>query len=179
METKILDLLSEIKASRLRLIESVSPLTNEQGAWKPSPDAWSIQEITEHLVYAEQGGFNLIYTAAERYRQGNPVFSGTSENDGLSIEEIIDRTWRSKETAPPSATPRGQWDLAIWCAHLDSCDHLLSYLRPVLDGLPLDKIIYPHFLCGPLNVYQRLEFIRFHSDRHHEQVKRTKKELGL
>ncbi|MFM7671814.1 MAG: hypothetical protein ACKO6Q_04400 [Bacteroidota bacterium] len=31
-------------------------------------------------------------------------------------------------------------------------------------------IIYPHPLSGPLNVYQRLEFLRYHMERHQRQI---------
>jgi hypothetical protein len=101
-----------------------------------------------------------------------------SENSGLSIEEIINKMWKTKEKAPPSATPQGKWSLAIWTAHFRNGDDLLLNLIPILKDLPLEEVIYPHFLCGPLNAKQRLEFIRFHIDRHFKQISNLKKDLG-
>lgn len=43
-----------------------------------------------------------------------------------------------------------------------------------LEGLPLDRVIYPHFLSGPLNVLQRLDFIGFHMKYHMPQIARIK-----
>jgi hypothetical protein len=129
------------------------------------------------LVLAERVGFDLIYTATEKFRAGDPVWSGLSSNEGLSIEEVIENTWKPKEKAPESATPLGKWSLGVWASHLGNCDDLLANLATILADLPLERVIFPHFLCGPLNALQRLEFIRFHLDRHHQQVLELKKNL--
>ena len=179
MENEIKQLLEEIKTSRDVLIQEINGLSNHKGSKKIDDNSWNIQGVIEHLVLAERGGFNLIYTAAEAFRNGNPVWDTKSENEGLSIEQIIDNTWKAKETAPESATPSGKWSLEIWTAHFINCDDLLTNLEPILKGLPLNKVIYPHFLCGPLNVIQRLEFIRFHIDRHFLQILEMKKKLSV
>lgn len=179
MENKVKILLNEIKVSRKRVIGLCENINTDEGSKSLANDKWSIQEIIEHLVLAERGGFDLIYTAAENFRLGKPVWSGNNENIGLSIEEIIIKTWKTKEKAPPSATPEGKWSLAVWISHFRNCDDLLMNLIPILKILPLEEVIYPHFLCGSLNAIQRLEFIRFHIDRHFEQISDLKKDLGL
>jgi hypothetical protein len=177
MKTGIDSLLADIKASRHKIVELVAGVSAGQGRLWIAPDTWNIQEILEHLVLAERGGFDLIFTAAERYRIGNPVWLGKSENEGLTIEEIVLKTWKPKENAPESAYPSGKWSLGVWLSHLRNCDDLLKHLKAALENLPLNEVIYPHFLCGPLNAHQRLEFIRFHLDRHYAQIAEIKKEL--
>lgn len=174
MNTDIRHLLEQVHAARNRVLAEVASLPVEAGSRKTDDSTWSVQEVLEHLVLAERGGYDLVCTAAARYRAGDPVWTGPSENDGLPIEVIIDRTWKPKESAPDSATPTGQWTASIWASHLRSCDHLLSDLPAVLEGLPLSEVIYPHFLCGPLNALQRLEFLRFHLDRHSSQIRLIK-----
>ncbi len=177
MNTEIDSLLHEISSSRSTVENLVKGLSTEQGRVRIEPNGWNIQEVIEHLVLAERGGYDLIHTAAERFKSGNPIWKGDSENVGLSIEEIIERTWKKKETAPASALPSGKWSLGVWISHFKNCDDLLSNLHMLLEDLPLDQVIYPHFLCGPLNAYQRLEFIRFHIDRHYSQIGEIKKKL--
>jgi len=171
--------LNKIKASRSQIIELANNISPVQGSIKIEPDMWNIQEVIEHLVLAEKGGFNLIYTAAEKFRIGEPVWTGKSENEGLSIEEIIMNTWKPKEKAPESATPKGKWSLGVWLSHFQNCDDLLKNLNVIVEDLPLNKVIYPHFLCGPLDIIQRLEFIRFHIDRHQSQIIALKKGIGI
>lgn len=179
VNNKIGNLLNEIRVSRSRILAEVEKLNPIQGSTKVESIGWNIQEVIEHLVLAERGGFDLIYTASEKFRMGEPVWTGESKNEGLSIEEIISKTWRPKEKAPESATPTGKWSLGVWSSHFRNCDDLMKNLNSILEGLPLKEVIYPHFLCGPLNVIQRLEFIRFHIDRHHMQIKKIKKGIEL
>jgi hypothetical protein len=39
--------------------------------------------------------------------------------------------------------------------------------------------VYPHFLSGPLDARQRLEFLRFHIERHTAQVWRVRSSHGF
>ena len=170
--------LSAIQASRQRVLAELSEVTRKQGAWH-RVDEWSLQEVAEHLVLAERGGFALIWEAAEAYRSGEPVWSGESANRGETIEAIVDRTWKAREEAPPSAEPSGFGSLSLWTTELEACDALLHELVPHLAGLPLERVIYPHFLCGPLDALQRLDFIRFHLDHHLPQIRRLKEAQNI
>ena len=177
MESALNQLLEAITISRKKLLDVIKDISSSEGSKRLTRDGWSAQEVVEHLVLAERGGFDLICTAAEKFREGNPVWTGISPNEGLPIEAIIANTWKPKEIAPASATPTGKWSLGVWAAHLRNCDALLEDLRFILKDLPLTQVIYPHFLCGPLNSIQRLEFIRFHIDRHYLQLIEIKKKL--
>ena len=180
MNTNTIDnLLSEIKNSRTQIVELTKDISAYQGSIRTKPATWNIQEVIEHLVLAERGGFDLIFTAAEKFKGGDPIWTGTSNNEGLSIEEIIMNTWETKEKAPESATPKGKWSLGVWLSHFNNCDDLLTNIKDIVKDLPLNEVIYPHFLCGPLDVIQRLEFIRFHIERHTSQIIEIKKEIGI
>ena len=133
----------------------------------------------EHLVLAERGGFHLIWSAADAYRAGTPVREGASENTGRSIEEIIAATWEPKEKAPPGAPPEGNWSLGAWASQFRSCDGPLEDPNRHLEGLPLDRVIYPHFLSGPLDALQPLDFIRFHMEYHLLQIRRIRSAARL
>jgi hypothetical protein len=43
-----------------------------------------------------------------------------------------------------------------------------------MQGLDPEKVIYPHPISGPLNVLQRMQFLRFHMERHQKQVEQLK-----
>ena len=64
---------AELKESRARILVEVKDLTAVQGTQKRSSDSWNIQAGIEHLVLAERGGYDLICTAAERFKNNNPV----------------------------------------------------------------------------------------------------------
>lgn len=163
-------LIADVVVARERVIAAVEDMSPAQAAFRPGPEEWSATEVIEHLVLAEQSGINRIWQAAEGQRLGRPVWSGEAVHRGLPIEEVIARTWRDKELAPPNATPEAGGPLAYWTACLRACQPVLETLGAALDGLDLTAVIFPHFLSGPLDAYQRLEFLRWHLDHHRAQV---------
>lgn len=68
--------------------------------------------------------------------------------------------------------------LPYWREAFALYQRLLDALQPVLVGLDLEKVIYPHFISGPLDLGQRLEFLRFHMDRHYGQIERVKSAMS-
>ena len=171
-------LVLEVEASRRRVLAAVADLSAKQGAFAP-PERWSAAEILEHLVLAETGGANFVWRASTAYREGAPLWTGDSPNRGQSIEEVVERTWEPKETAPESATPRMGGPVQYWAAALAACQPVLDRLGSELEGLDLSAVVYPHFLSGPLDARQRLEFLRFHLDRHLPQIEALKGEPGF
>lgn len=102
---------------------------------------------------------------------------GEHINRGLPIEEVIARTWKEKESAPPIATPHIGGPLPFWIEYYGSCQNVLEQLGKTLQGLNLEEVVYPHFLSGPLDSKQRLQFLRFHIDRHAGQIGRVLKRV--
>lgn len=171
--TELAGLVADVEAARLRVLAAVGGLTHGQASWKGDPGEWSIAENLEHLVLAEHSGVEKIYRALATtgaQLESNP-------NRGLPIETIIDRTWKPLEIAPPIATPQGGGTLLYWIACFEACAHVLRSLAAELEGRDLDEIVFPHFLCGPLDARQRLEFLRFHMDRHRDQIESVRSRL--
>lgn len=172
--TPLDNLISAVEASRARLIFTVSGLSFNQATFKPDPESWSLRDITEHMVWAEQIGVMGMWKAADGIRNGQPIWEGKNPNAGLSIETVIEQTWQTKEKVPEVAKPKWGGPIAFWISALEACTHNLSNLKDFLNGLDPEKIIYPHPISGPLNVVQRINFLRFHLDRHQAQMERIK-----
>jgi hypothetical protein len=169
---EIFALYQEVQASRKKFIETVKVLLPNQGLFKPTPSEWSAAEVTEHLYYAEIGGIWGMWAAMEKYQRSELCWSGENTNDGLSIEEVIDKTWKPKEMVPAVAAPKLFVSLHFWISALESSENLLLSFTQRVKDLELEKIIQPHPISGPLNVIQRYQFLRFHMDRHRVQVEK-------
>ena len=166
------ELISQVSDARARALDAVRLLSPEQAAVKPSEAEWSVNEVLEHLVLAEQSGVSKIWAATDGVRRGQPVWSGNHTNRGMDIDEIIARTWKEKETAPPIATPHIGGPKEYWIECLMGCQPILEKLGGTLGKMDLEAVIFPHFLSGPLDARQRLQFLRFHIDRHIKQIER-------
>ncbi|MDB5239742.1 MAG: DinB family protein [Spirosoma sp.] len=170
MNASLESLLTDVAAARVRYVDFVRQLTEEQAHYKPAPAVWSAVEITEHLFWAEHGGIWGMWRALQAYRAGKPVWTEEHSNRGRSIEEIINLTWQPKEQVPATAAPRMGGTLAFWCASLLSLQQLLEAFCQAVANEDLEAIINPHPISGPLDIRQRLEFLRFHIDRHRGQA---------
>jgi len=107
-------------------------------------------------------------------KEQQPIWSGTSPNEGLSIEEIVTKTWKAKEIAPEVAEPKWGGTLDYWLCGLRNNASLLNALQHKANSIDVSLAIYPHAISGPMNIVQRLEFLRFHLERHEGQVRRVK-----
>jgi hypothetical protein len=167
-------LIHEVESARRRYIGSIEALSPEQTHFKPTPDVWSAAENTEHIVRAEWGGINGMWKAIHGAETGNSAWDGEPRHRGKSIEQIVTETWQEKEQVPPVAAPTWGGPLAFWLAALQANERILGALSQALERHDLEAIHYPHPISGPLDMRQRLEFLRFHLDRHRNQVEGLK-----
>lgn len=165
------ELVGSVERARIALIDTVANLRPDQATFKPSAGEWSIVENIEHLYLAEISGLTKIWAAAQQARAG-VAWADARPNHGKSIEDVVATTWKPKELAPGIATPHIGGPLEAWISSLRSLRSVLADLATELDGLDLEAIVYPHYLSGPLDGRQRLEFLRFHMERHLDQIRR-------
>lgn len=168
--TKIEILLRAISVARQNYLEKVNQLTEQQAQWKPSPDVWNAVQITEHLFWAEQGGILSIWKALQAKSEGKVVWEGERIHAGKTMETIIEQTWKEKEEVPVVAAPRLGGPIAYWKAMLLSLEQVLTELEKELLEDDLATMTPPHPISGPFDIHQRLEFIRFHLERHLGQL---------
>ena len=173
METLNL-LIHRVARARQHFIKSASGLTSEQAHFKASDDEWSITDNVEHLVWAEQGGIHGMWKVLEAIKSNKPIWTGDPIHRGLSIEEIVEKTWQPKEKAPEVAKPTWGGSIEFWIISLNNCQPLLEGLGHALEGFDLENVIHPHPISGPLDIVQRLQFLRFHLDRHRAQIENIK-----
>ena len=168
-------LLHKVAIARQNYIAVLTDLDEVQSQWKPSSESWNAVEITEHLFWAEQGGILGMWKTLLGIREGTVSYEETSLNDGLLIEAIIERTWKVKETVPAIAAPRMGGPLPFWISSLTSLQPILDSFGEILYEDDLSKKAHPHPISGALTFGQRLEFLRFHIDRHRMQAENLKK----
>jgi hypothetical protein len=173
MTTQLRQLVDSVERARDSVLECVASVSESDASRKPADGGWSITENVEHLFLAEMSGVTKIWSGIASVRAG-ARWTEPRPNHGKSIEEVIAVTWKPKETAPPIATPHIGGPLAAWVSSLRALRFILADLEKELSGLNLEDIVFPHFLSGSLDGRQRLEFLRFHLQRHQAQIERLK-----
>lgn len=174
---KIQHLIESVNFARQTFRSKVSKLTEQEAQWKPSPEVWSVVEITEHLFWAEQGGILSIWKALQANREDKAIWQGEKIHAGKDIEAIIAETWREKEFVPAVAAPRFGGPINYWSAMLQSLEYILKDLGKELSDNDLAIMTLPHPISGPFDIQQRLEFLTFHINRHLSQVEALHRDI--
>jgi hypothetical protein len=162
-------LVEAVETARGTLLGRVAGLTDAQAVLRPAEGQWSVLEVVEHLYLAELSGMGKIWAALEAVRSGR-AWTQARPNAGRPIEAVVAATWEPKEAAPPIATPHIGGPLAFWVAATRSLTPILARLGSALESVPLEAVVFPHYLSGPLDGRQRLEFLRYHIERHLGQI---------
>ena len=176
--SEVSELIDGVERARAELLAAASALTEVQAAWRPAEGQWSAIDVLEHLYLAELSGIAKIAAALDTFRSGHQ-WTDARPNQGKHIDAIVAATWKPRETAPPIATPHIGGPLCFWLSATRSLRPVLADLGATLAGVTLEDVVYPHFLCGPLDARQRLEFLRFHIDRHVAQIARIRDSAGF
>ena len=166
----IQNLIQGVSAARTSFLDMLTGIEEAKTRWKPDPEIWCVIEITEHLFWAEQGALFGMWKTLHAIREGAIERSYESVHKDLPIQKIIDLTWQPKEKVPAVAAPRLGGTLSFWKASLASLQDVLAAFGQDLKEDELRLQAHPHPISGPLDFQQRLEFLKFHIDRHAAQV---------
>ena len=163
-------LIDEIASARYRYLKQLETITEQEAQWKPVPEVWNIMEITEHLFWAEQGGILGMWKTLHAIRDGKMECKYDSNHKDMPIEKIIELTWQPKEQVPAVAAPRMGGTIFFWRESLKSLHNILEVFGNDIRDDELRIMAHPHPISGAMDFQQRLEFLRFHIDRHKNQV---------
>lgn len=168
--SEIFDSMDKTRASLRARLEAVAGARDGQESLRPSPDAWSVAEIAEHLAIIEERLSRLFPVMLTKAEAGGLQRSADKPFQPVSVAEMIERSAREKYTAPETARPSGSVPLADSLARLERSREAIRALRPRLEALDLTEVTYPHPAFGPMSAYQWLIFIGAHEDRHLRQI---------
>ena len=175
--SKVKSLVNSVENSRKSYIQTIGQLSKEVTNHKPNESSWNIVEITEHLYWAEFLGIAVMAKVLNEILEGKRELKYESKNKGLTIEKVVALTWNEKEKVPDIAAPRIKGSITFWMNSFISLKGILSEFTTNLKDNMLRVIAHSHPISGELDFQQRLEFLRFHIDRHHLQVKRNVKDF--
>jgi hypothetical protein len=159
-------LLERLDDARYGLLGAVAGLSETQSNFKPSPGAWSIANIAEHLAIAE--GFVI-----QRLEQmaGAPNDGNFKEPDSVLFGRVTDRT--TKFQAPERVQPSGK-PLAASMERLDlNKERLAEFIQSGSTDTFRQHSI-PHPVFGPLDGHQWLIAVAAHCARHTQQIMETR-----
>jgi hypothetical protein len=173
------DIFNSIDERRRRLLAATENLTEAQACFRPSPDAWAIAEIVEHLALTEQSlthAFNIKLAQLENASEPDARRPMTREEFRASAAKLNEHSSNSvgkKVEAPERLRPSSAKTLAEARAALDESRAALRALRPRFEKVNLCAVTFPHPLFGALDLAQWLYFIGMHEAHHLRQINKN------
>lgn len=163
------ELIELLNTSEKEFLQAVEGLTDEQWAFKPGPDRWSVAECAEHIVLAEA----LLFETATK---SLTAASDEKWEATLSKTDVLRRALPNRSTkvdAPAAIKPRQAMTRPQLMARFkEQRARVLAYVQETEAPLKAHTAANPFF--GPLNAHQWLLYIPLHHGRHNLQIAEVK-----
>ena len=147
------DLWPSVVARRLELIEAIAAISEEQAAWKPGADDWSVAETIRHQLVSSRGVIEIVEALA----------SDRAPGDGVVYDSPGDLT--AHEVAPDYAGSFAELR-AEFLAHSVE----FAALPSRLPAEPNRTRTFEHMYFGPLPASAWFAFQRIHDGAHLNQI---------
>ena len=162
-----MDRLAGIERKRRALLDDVAALDASMLAARPVPGKWSIREILEHLVLAEDdvvGDFSRLDQLDARTRDFG--------NHARYLVVMFILRFRIPVKAPSRAMlPTGARSMAELLEIWDWHHRQLRSFVAGLDRAGTRRAIFRHPIAGPLSVSQAIQMLDVHLDSHIAQIR--------
>jgi hypothetical protein len=149
-------------------LESIAGLSSAQWKFKPGPECWSIAEVAEHLLLAEESLFDEV-TNDVMQTPAAPIEPVAGGKDERMVRATLDRGRKTK--APVYLQPLAAWNSpeALAAEFKKRRDRAIDYVRAA--GEDLRKHSVPDPVFGSVNAYQCFLVLSGHTRRHIEQIR--------
>lgn len=160
-----------LEANSKRFLADILNVSEAQWNYKPSPDSWSVAEVSEHITLSD----GLLLSVVQRSLKA-PADSIKANallgKEQLVIDKLKDRTYKAQ--APESLKPLHRFATRqeLIEAFKQTREKTAYYVKTTNDSLK-DHVV-PHPLFGDLTAYQWLVMIPAHANRHVDQLDEVK-----
>jgi len=172
----VAEIYEAIDDTRARLVGAVEHLTDEQLAFRPSPERWTVSELVEHLSITERRVARMLGALVGKLEPGAAREEGSAFAP-VSVAEFVERAGREKYAAPEEIRPTGA-ALPDSLASLGDSRAAIHSLRPRVESVDGTRAHFPHPAWGPLDLYQWLAFVGLHEQRHLAQIEALKEVMN-
>jgi hypothetical protein len=150
------------------LSQQLSARSNEVLCFKAGPDKWSIVDVIEHLVIAEQ---NLLEQLAANVLVSTLDPGTRTPEKHQTVIKVMERDI-PVDVPDESLEPHGRLTLDELCNQWDDIREKLQGLLAEIKPENKDNLVYRHPYGGPLDIAETLHFFDVHFDNHIRQIDR-------
>jgi len=171
------EVVNYLDKTRMQLREAVDSVPADARNRKPAEDQWSVAQVLDHLAIVH----SLVATSVGKWIDEaksaglGPATSYDSVLNPITFVRITDRS--KKVQAPERIAPRNDVDAETAWNDLEQAQEKLRSAFLSGDGLALERVVQPHPVMGPINMYQWTLFNGSHEARHALQIREIGEKL--
>ncbi|HKX30202.1 MAG TPA: DinB family protein, partial [Blastocatellia bacterium] len=157
-----------LEETRVKFLDSIKNLSDEQWKFKPGPDRWSAAEVAEHIAVSEQTLLGLVTERIMKTPAAPEKKEAVKGKDDLIRNSITNRT--VKVQAPEMLRPTNRWATReeLVKAFNANRDQTIAYVKTTQDDLRSHFFTHPVF--KDMDGYQWVLLLAGHSARHTLQI---------
>ncbi len=167
----IADIYATNNKIREKLKQTVLSLNDEQMAFLPEGEKWTIAHIVEHIAIVEDGmskiSAKLLTQAQSAGKQSN--------GEAILTENFAKKAAEARQLkfeAPDRVRPTGKMTINKSLAKMEESGQALEKLRPLFETVECSDYKFPHPFMGELSAHEWLALVGGHEARHLAQIKR-------
>ena len=165
-----------LKQTRDNLLNSIKGLSGAQLAFKPAPDAWSVQECVAHITLSEEGLWTMATGTLQQ--PANPEKrTDIQMTDDALLKMIVSREHKAKadEALQPAAAKWPNTESAL--KHFKAQrQKTIKYVKTSTEDFRSHVAQLPF---GALDAYQLVLLLSGHTARHTDQINEIKAHPGF
>jgi hypothetical protein len=172
MLSEIQETFQQLETKYGKLLQHLNSLNHDVLHFKAGTGKWSIVEVIEHLVMAEENALEQLTGAAS----GPPLDPRDRSAKNYHIVIKVMTQDIPVDVPDESMAPLGQIGLAEL---LERWKDTRQRTRAYIDGIQPENVgglVYRHPFAGPLDMAETLRFIDVHFDNHMRHIDKIKEE---
>ncbi|MGH9881377.1 MAG: DinB family protein [Pyrinomonadaceae bacterium] len=165
------NVITRLDLAHNRLLETITPLSEESFTRCPAEDEWSVAQIVRHLCLVEE---RVIRELALGLQQQPRQLSILRQFVPTSI--VASRLVRVK--APKSVVPNNPPEKAATISAYNEARKRLKELYTEHGAKRLKQTIFKHPFLGEISGVATISFVAYHEQRHYKQIREVLRKLN-
>ncbi len=165
--------LDRLDTTRTAFLATLGSATRSQREFRPSPGAWSMLEVTEHLVLAEEKSVLGMATLVPPTPSVSPIAHVRMTMVRLVMKTSLRVKVPTSRVLPTGTVPLGELE-ARWLQARQDLESLLATVTDADAGVAR----FRHPIGGWVSASEGVAFLAGHIDHHARQVGRIRRSPG-
>lgn len=164
----------KLEIRRQEILARIDELSPEQLQHKAAPDRWSILQVLQHVVMAEEG-----IRRSEAELRDNPLRDILQPGEMYQVVKDVLEKDVPVDVPDPAMEPDGKAAIDHLRATWQKEGREIANLLETVTVENRDRVMFSHVAAGPLTAFQMLEIAVAHLGTHCRQIDRIRAELPV